>query len=78
MDVKIVWCKPCNFLERAEAMKSSIEKEFGDKVKVALEEGEKGIFDIYAGSELVFSRKKEGRFPELEEIVAKLKGEINE
>ena len=38
---------------------------------VALE-GEKSQYDVVRGGEVLFSKQREGRFPEHEEILAKL------
>ena len=35
-------------------------------------EGEKSQFDVIADGELVFSKQREGRFPEIAEILAAL------
>jgi hypothetical protein len=34
--------------------------------------GEKSQYDVLAGGRLVFSKQREGRFPELDEILAAL------
>lgn len=43
-------------------------------IDVELIEGSNGIFDVVAGGDLIFSKGKEGRFPEAAEIVAVLSG----
>lgn len=68
MQMKIVYCMPCGYITRAQWLKKDLEKS-GKNVKVTLEGGDKGIFDVYADGKLIFSRYKEGRFPESEEIV---------
>ena len=40
--------------------------------EVAVTPGEKSQFDVLADGELVFSKQREGRFPEEDEIVAAL------
>ena len=35
--------------------------------------GENGQFDVLVDGELVFSKKREGRFPEHDEIIARLR-----
>jgi selenoprotein W-related protein len=35
-------------------------------------EGSSGVFDVKVGDKLIFSKKKEGRFPEHDEILEKL------
>jgi predicted Rdx family selenoprotein len=37
-----------------------------------MEEGEKSQFDVIVDGELAFSKQREGRFPELGEILTKL------
>jgi hypothetical protein len=37
-------------------------------------EGEKSQFDVVADGELLYSKQAEGRYPEYEEIAAKLQG----
>lgn len=40
----------------------------------AIEEGSKGQYDVLADGNVVFSKQAEGRFPELAEIVGRLRG----
>ena len=72
MQMKIIYCVPCGYITRAKWLKEDLEKNVKD-AKVVLEGGEKGIFDVYAGNKLVFSKYKEGRFPESDEIVKMVK-----
>ena len=37
-----------------------------------MEEGEKSQFDVFVDDELVFSKQRQGRFPELPEVLAAL------
>lgn len=67
MTVKIVYCKPCGYLPRATEMKVEIEKTL--KLKVELEPGENGIYDVYNDDKLIFSKHKQLRFPVTEEII---------
>jgi selT/selW/selH-like putative selenoprotein len=41
-------------------------------VTVDLIEGSGGVFDISINGEIIFSRTREGRFPEADEILTKL------
>ncbi|MBI4018467.1 MAG: SelT/SelW/SelH family protein [Candidatus Aenigmarchaeota archaeon] len=68
-EVKIVYCVPCGHIQRAEAMKKELEKH---GASVTLQGGADGIYDVYIDDKLVFSRHAEKRFPETEEIVAKI------
>jgi len=51
---------------------ASIEKRL--KVKPELIKGSGGVFEVHADGKLIFSKKKEGRFPEEREIFEKLPG----
>ena len=51
-------------------MAAAIKEETG--VDSALVKGGGGIFDVFVDDELVFSKKREGRFPEEGEILRKL------
>ncbi len=42
-------------------------------IDAELIEGDKGIFDVEADGKMIFSKFKEGRFPESEEIVSLLR-----
>jgi selT/selW/selH-like putative selenoprotein len=50
---------------------AEIEKEFG--VQPKLVEGDDGIFDVEVDGDLIFSKHGVGRFPEPEEVLAKLR-----
>ncbi len=53
-------------------MKAALEKAFPGIV-IELIKGKGGAFEIKRGETLVFSKKKTGRFPSNDEIVAALK-----
>lgn len=71
MKIDIKYCVPCGHLPRAQGLKSRIEKETG--AEVTLTGGDKGVFDVTVDDKLIFSKHKEGRFPEWDEIKAKIK-----
>ena len=52
-------------------MEAAIKKEF--EVEVNLREGVGGIFEVALNDEVVFSNLEEGRFPENEEILEKIR-----
>jgi len=54
-------------------LKAELEKNFPG-VTVELIESSGGVFEVEKDGELIFSKKNLGRFPEHEEIFAKLKG----
>ena len=72
MEMKIVYCVPCGYITRANWLKKDLEKNVKN-VKISLEPGDKGIFDVYGDKKLIFSKYKEGRFPESDEIVKMVK-----
>jgi len=41
-------------------------------IKIKLIEGSGGVFDVKKDDQLIFSKKKVGRFPEHQEIIDKL------
>jgi selenoprotein W-related protein len=52
-------------------LEAAIKKEF--EVEVNLREGVGGIFEVAINEEVVFSNLEEGRFPENEEILEKIR-----
>jgi selenoprotein W-related protein len=69
--VKIVYCRPCGYIDRALDLARDVLSYFQD-VQVVLSQGEKGIFDVYLNDERIFSRYEEKRFPENNEILMKI------
>ena len=69
--VKIVYCRPCGYLDRALDLARDILSYF-ENTSVELEQGKNGIFDVYINDNLVFSRYKEKRFPLNEEILKEI------
>ena len=53
-------------------MKAALEKAYPG-IEIELIKGKGGAFEIRSGEALVFSKKKSGRFPSNEEIVAAVK-----
>ncbi|MEL9969501.1 MAG: Rdx family protein [Metallosphaera sp.] len=70
-EVKIVYCRPCGYLDRALEAAREILSYFDD-VKVELEQGKNGIFDVYVDGELRLSRYQLKRFPEIEEMLKEI------
>ncbi|QKR00358.1 SelT/SelW/SelH family protein [Metallosphaera tengchongensis] len=70
-NVKIVYCRPCGYLDRALDTAREILSYFED-VKVELEQGKNGIFDVYVDGELKLSRYQLKRFPEIQEILMEI------
>ena len=71
MHISIKYCVQWNYLPRATSLAAEIRKAFG--VEAELIEGGGGIFDVKADEVMVFSKHKEGRFPENKEVISLLK-----
>ncbi len=75
--VRIRYCQPCGYMPRAFDLAKSILDAHGmafmKKLSVSMEPGDHGIFDIVIDDQLVFSKDQEGRFPENDEIVDRLR-----
>lgn len=75
--VEIEYCRQCRWLLRAGWMAqeflTTFETELGG---VTLIPGTGGVFEVRLDGETVWSRKAEGRFPELKEIKQRLRDRI--
>lgn len=67
--IEIEYCTQCRWLLRAgwmaQELLTTFEAEIGE---VALVPGSGAVYDIRVNGELLFSRKKEGRFPDIKEL----------
>ena len=67
--VEIEYCTQCRWLLRAawlaQELLTTFEAELGE---VALVPGRGGVLDVRLDGELIFSRGREGRFPEAKEL----------
>jgi len=70
--IRIVYCSPSGFVTQAKELENSIRNEFTAKVDIELVKSDKGIFDVYLDDKQIFSKFKEKRFPEFDEIKEKL------
>ena len=67
--VTIEYCKLCRWMMRASWMSQELLTTFTEELaEVTLKQGTGGIFNVYVNDELVFSRKNEGRHPEITEL----------
>ena len=65
-------------MHRATWMQQEFFTTFQDELEsIKLIQGTGGIYDIYLDNDLLFSRKKEGRFPEIKEIKQMIRDRIN-
>jgi selenoprotein W-related protein len=67
--IEIIYCTQCRWLLRAAWMAQELLTTFDQEIsELALKPGTGGIFEISANGVLVWSRKTEGRFPEITEL----------
>lgn len=75
--VEIEYCRQCRWLLRAGWMAQELLTTFEDELGgVALIPGTGGVFEVRIGGDVLWSRKAEGRFPELKEIKQRLRDRI--
>jgi selenoprotein W-related protein len=75
--VEIAYCSQCRFILRAGWLAQELLMTFAtDLGEVALIPGEGGIFEIRLDGEVLFSRKREGRFPEAKEVKQKVRDRV--
>jgi len=75
--VEIAYCSQCRFILRAAWLAQELLMTFAtDLGEVALIPGEGGIFEIRLDGEVLFSRKREGRFPEAKEVKQKVRDRV--
>ena len=72
--VTIHYCTQCRWLLRAAWMQQELLTTFQDELdEVALRPGTGGVYDIHLNGELLWSRKQEGRFPDIKELKQKVR-----
>ncbi|WP_292000542.1 SelT/SelW/SelH family protein [Caldivirga sp.] len=77
VSVRVVYCRPCGYLDRAIKLAKDVLSELGYAgVMVTLVPGSNGVFDVYVDDKLVFSRHEEKRFPESSEIIGIIKATV--
>ncbi|MCX4192485.1 SelT/SelW/SelH family protein [Methylophaga sp. OBS1] len=75
--VSIVYCTQCRWLLRAGWMAQELLSTFDEELdELSLKPGTGGIFEVYANDQLVWSRKQEGRFPEITELKQRVRDQI--
>lgn len=67
--VAIRYCTRCRFVLRASWLAQELLMTFGEMLgEVALLPGTGGVFEVHLDGEMLFSRQREGRFPESREL----------
>ena len=76
--IEILYCAQCRWLLRASWMAQELLSTFvGDIESLTLKPGTGGVFDIHLDEELLWSRKAQGRFPEITELKQLLRDRID-
>ena len=76
--IEIHYCTQCRWLLRAGWMAQELLSTFdGDLAAVTLRPGTGGVFEILLNGETLWSRKGEGRFPEIVELKQRVRDRID-
>lgn len=75
--IEILYCTQCRWLLRAAWMAQELLTTFDQEIaELTLKPGTGGIFEVRANGVLVWSRKDEGRFPEITELKQRVRDQI--
>ena len=75
--VKIRYCTQCRWLLRSAWMAQELLTTFDAELsELTLQPGCGGVFEVIANDTLVWSRKEEGRFPEITELKQRVRDVI--
>ena len=75
--IAITYCRQCNWMLRAAWMAQELLTTFEDELGgVTLVPGTGGVFIVRAGEQIIWSRKEEGRFPEITELKQRVRDVI--
>lgn len=75
--VEIQYCTQCQWLLRAAWMAQELLSTFQNEIaELALKPGTGGIFEVHANGVLVWSRKTEGRFPDIAELKQRVRDQV--
>jgi selenoprotein W-related protein len=75
--VVIHFCTQCRWLTRAAWMAQELLMTFDEEItELALRPGTGGVFEVIANDTLIWSRKAEGRFPEITELKQRVRDVI--
>ena len=69
MNILIEYCNKWNYLPRAASMATELLEKYGNSIsRLELIPSGGGVYEVMKNGKLIFSKKKEERFPELDEI----------
>lgn len=76
--ITITYCTQCRWLLRSAWMAQELLTTFeGEISELSLKPGTGGVFEVTANDQLVWSRKAEGRFPEITELKQRVRDVIS-
>lgn len=76
-NITITYCTQCRWMLRAAWMAQELLSTFdGEIAELTLKPGTGGVFEVTADGELVWSRKQEGRFPDITELKQRVRDVI--
>jgi selenoprotein W-related protein len=76
--IEIEYCTGCRWMLRAAWMAQELLTTFeSDLREVALQPGSGGVFEVRVDGGTVWSRKGEGRFPEMKELKQRVRDRID-
>ncbi|GAA4137993.1 SelT/SelW/SelH family protein [Sphingobacterium kyonggiense] len=77
--IQIEYCPKCGWLLRAAYMAQELLTTFSDDLyAVSLQPSEiAGRYTVYLNQEIIFDRKREGRFPEIKELKQLVRNLVN-
>jgi selenoprotein W-related protein len=76
--IEIRYCTQCRWLLRAAWMAQELLTTFeGDIAELTLKPGTGGVFEVDVDGELLWSRKAQGRFPDIAELKRLLRDRID-
>ena len=73
MKIAIKYCAQWNYLPRASSLGDELKKNLGAEIELVA--GSNGVFDISLNGNMIYSKFEEGRFPQTEDILARVKKE---
>jgi len=75
--LEIHYCKQCRWLLRATWISQELLTTFADEIgELTLKPGTGGVFEVSANGNLIWSREKNGGFPELKVLKQLVRNEI--
>ncbi|MDO8826927.1 SelT/SelW/SelH family protein [Methylophaga sp.] len=76
-NITITYCTQCRWMLRAAWMAQELLTTFdGEITELTLKPGTGGVFEVTADDVLVWSRKQEGRFPDITELKQRVRDVI--